>query len=630
MNCNCNNKDNALKPAIPHVFGNVLRLAIPLTLRTVEFVDGEVEVTDTDFIPSSDYPISVVIDKGAIKLALNVTMHDGNIVFVEDKGKIPVGSYGITVMCYDDNGNPYRFKQNMVLQVFDTTSEAGITSPIEYEMKTWYLNAAIFLSLKGEDGIGIEDIETETSGEIGGTNTVTIILTDGRTKSFSVLNGSGAVDSVFDINSPRPIANNVVTEKFNEVDGNFQKVFGSIRYDSESRMILFFPKNTIDKSKENAIATLDATPFVKDGMVNSVYISNNTLVVTFNTDSGKQAIGVPLTSIFNPNNYYNKTQVDNRISTAIATAIDGIGNGKVNAVMMNGSTKSPDSNGIVNLGTILTQHQDISHLQDKLVVGNGISISNDGKTISVDAEVIQPLSADGTFSIRIGNDVYVINLNHTHQQYQPLLTQGENITITTNPETGVTTISAASSGINGITMNGNPMTIVDGVVNLGTVLTQHQDISVKVDKEQGKSLMSDTEHVKLASLPTADALTAALNRIQGAIDALVGEDDVTQAIDTFNEVIAFLSGVTNNETLIAKLQELQNAIANAGKVKTVTVNGTTHQPDQQTGDVDLGTIQGGDAASGFTVTETATALVLTVWEGATINETATSITIQQS
>lgn len=40
-----------------------------------------------------------------------------------------------------------------------------------------------------------------------------------------------------------------------------------------------------------------------------------------------------------------------------------------------------------------------------------------------------------------------------------------------------------------------------------------------------------------------------------------------------------------------------------------------------------GVVQG--ASSGFTITETTTALVLTVWDGATVSETATSITIQQ-
>jgi hypothetical protein len=237
---------------------------------------------------------------------------NGNVGFVEEKGKMTTGVYDITITCFDDNENPYRFKQATALQIVDTTKEAGITQPIEYEVKTWYLDAAIFLALKGEDGVGIDDITVAESTEIGGENIVTIHLSNGETRSFSVLNGSGAVDKVLDILSPRPIANNVVTAKFNEIVAEIANLFGDVDYDSQSKSIRFW-----DKGKTRMLASLDARPFIKDGMVNSVYISNNTLVITFNTDSGREAIGVPLSSVFNPNNYYTKTQVDNRLASLL-------------------------------------------------------------------------------------------------------------------------------------------------------------------------------------------------------------------------------------------------------------------------------------------------------------------------
>ena len=311
MNCNCNNKDNRLTlPKIRLVQGNVLRLAIPLTLRTIEVVDGEVQATDTPFTPSSDYPVMVVLSKGAVKVSFKAQMRDGNVAYTEDKGTIPVGTYDITVTCNDNHGNPYRFKQSTVLQVFDTTAQAGIETPIEYEVTTWYLDAAIYLALKGEDGVGIADITTKSSGEIGGMNTVTIVLTNGETRSFTVMNGAGSVDEQLDPNSPSPIANKVVTARFNELADELAGLFGDVDYDTQSKSIRFW-----DKGKTSVLASLDARPFIKDGMVNNVYISNNTLVITFNTDSGREAIGVPLSSVFNPNNYYTRTQVDSRISS---------------------------------------------------------------------------------------------------------------------------------------------------------------------------------------------------------------------------------------------------------------------------------------------------------------------------
>ena len=49
--------------------------------------------------------------------------------------------------------------------------------------------------------------------------------------------------------------------------------------------------------------------------------------------------------------------------------------GTVTGVKVNGSTKNP-SNGVVDLGTVITSHQDISGKQDKLVSGTNIKTIN--------------------------------------------------------------------------------------------------------------------------------------------------------------------------------------------------------------------------------------------------------------
>ena len=45
-------------------------------------------------------------------------------------------------------------------------------------------------------------------------------------------------------------------------------------------------------------------------MVESVVIENGYVVITFNTDAGKEAIRIDITDIFDPSNYYDKTSVD--------------------------------------------------------------------------------------------------------------------------------------------------------------------------------------------------------------------------------------------------------------------------------------------------------------------------------
>ena len=83
-------------------------------------------------------------------------------------------------------------------------------------------------------------------------------------------------------------------------------------YDSDARKILLRHGTTV-------ISEIDAAPFIKDGMISNVMISPTVqgeapnLVITFNTDAGKNPISIPLSSVFNPTNYYTKTETDSLI-----------------------------------------------------------------------------------------------------------------------------------------------------------------------------------------------------------------------------------------------------------------------------------------------------------------------------
>ena len=79
-------------------------------------------------------------------------------------------------------------------------------------------------------------------------------------------------------------------------------------YDSNTKRINFKHNSTV-------LAYIDATDFIKDGMVSNVTIENGYLVITFNTDSGQEPIRIALTDIFNPNNYYTKTAIDTKLGT---------------------------------------------------------------------------------------------------------------------------------------------------------------------------------------------------------------------------------------------------------------------------------------------------------------------------
>ena len=62
---------------------------------------------------------------------------------------------------------------------------------------------------------------------------------------------------------------------------------------------------------ENDLFNIDATDFIKDGMVSEVKIENNNIVITFNTDSGKEDISIPISRIFDASKYYTKEDVNN-------------------------------------------------------------------------------------------------------------------------------------------------------------------------------------------------------------------------------------------------------------------------------------------------------------------------------
>ena len=95
-----------------------------------------------------------------------------------------------------------------------------------------------------------------------------------------------------------------------------------LEWDSNAKSLKLYSGNHL-------LATVDGSTWVKDGMVESAAIVGNNLEITFNTDSGKEKISVPLTDVFNPDNYYNKTEIDSKfenvsISDEYVTGIENV------------------------------------------------------------------------------------------------------------------------------------------------------------------------------------------------------------------------------------------------------------------------------------------------------------------
>ncbi len=81
-------------------------------------------------------------------------------------------------------------------------------------------------------------------------------------------------------------------------------VIASAEYISTAKTITFY------NSDNTVIDSIDATDFIKDGMVSAVTISNGNMIITFNTDAGHEDIILSLADIFDPDNYYSKNDID--------------------------------------------------------------------------------------------------------------------------------------------------------------------------------------------------------------------------------------------------------------------------------------------------------------------------------
>ena len=133
-----------------------------------------------------------------------------------------------------------------------------------------------------------------------------------------------------------------------------------LEWDSNAKSLKLYSGNHL-------LATVDGTTWVKDGMVESVSIVSNNLEITFNTDSGKEKISVPLTDVFNPDNYYNKTEIDSKfenvsISDEYVTSIENVQDSYGSTVLKVKTNKNTEGKNV-----------ELPYLGNSLVFDSGIN-----------------------------------------------------------------------------------------------------------------------------------------------------------------------------------------------------------------------------------------------------------------
>ena len=179
----------------------------------------------------------------------------------------------------------------------------------------------------------------------------------------------------------------------------------SVKYNSTSKEVEFYHGGT----GGTKVFSYDASPFLIDGMVQNVEIKDVTisgesvtcLVISFNTDAGKQDINIPISDIFNANNYYTKTEVDN----AITAATDGLAVATAVTQEISAATSGKaDTSAVTAVNDALTAHTantDIhvtssdkttwSGKQDALVSGTNIKTINGNSLLGSGDITVQTL-----------------------------------------------------------------------------------------------------------------------------------------------------------------------------------------------------------------------------------------------
>ena len=125
-------------------------------------------------------------------------------------------------------------------------------------------------------------------------------------------------DRIADVDAEETRAKGVEADLQNQLNNLENNKFDDAVYDSSAKAINFYAKGAV-------VATIDATDFIKDGMIDRVYIDNETqeLVIVWNAASGKDETRIPLSDIFNPENYYTKDEIDDKVDT-INSAITNV------------------------------------------------------------------------------------------------------------------------------------------------------------------------------------------------------------------------------------------------------------------------------------------------------------------
>ena len=239
------------------------------------------------------------------------------------------------------------------------------------------------------------------------------------------------------------------------------------------------------------VASIDATDFVKDGMVESVTLDGTVLTITFNTESGKESISVDFKDIFDEDAYYTKEEVNGLLADkADASALD-------------------------ELSTKLDEKADKSELEDFVKeedVQAAVSGKADSNNVYTMAEVDETVAGIEEEMSAFSGDVASLNAKDEELQ-------------------GEIDLKAAQSELEALSGNVYTKDEADG-----KFLTEHQDISGLATKDEVESgITALAASIALVEGQVADKADAdsvyTKEEVNAAIEGFATESAVTEVAD---------------------------------------------------------------------------------------------------
>jgi hypothetical protein len=338
---------------------------------------------------------------------------------------------------------------------------------------------------------------------------------------------------------------------------NVEDYFDGAEYDSNTKRINFKHGNTIK-------AYIDATAFIKDGMVDNVEISNGNLVITFNTDAGKQPISIPLTDIFNPANYYDKTTADNTFATQVVV------NQEIAARIQ----------GDADINTALATKADKSDTYTKTEVDDALALKQDASTaFSGDYNDLSNKPTIPTVPTNVSaftNDAGYLTEHQSLSDYytktevdteladkQDKLTAGSNITIDAN-----NVISSTGGTQQQADWNQTDTTAVDYIKNKPTI-PDTSDFVTKTEYNPKEvaiaEALTDLNENKADKTEIPDISTLATKT---ELNAKADAADVYTKTETDNTFVSQTEFDTKEEVISTALNTLNTSKADASSVYT--------------------------------------------------------------